>query len=77
MQMKQRMPSIQTGWTGRSERNCEKGIPRKVYQRKKALMSRPGMVLSRLRLLLFGAVVAVIRIPPLRSGGPLRREQTG
>ena len=34
-----------------------KEIPRKVYQRKKALMSRPGMVLKRLRWFVVAAVV--------------------
>ena len=40
--------------------DLSKEIPRKVYQRKKALMSRPGMVFRRLRLLP-AVVVAVMR----------------
>jgi hypothetical protein len=42
-------PRIQDGWAKRRARICSKEIPRKVYQRKKALMRRPGTVLTRLR----------------------------
>src|SRR5258708_37282650 len=56
------MPRIQTGCAARRARIWLKEIPRKVYQRKKALMSRPGMVFSRLRLLLV-VVATLMRAP--------------
>ena len=56
----------------RRARIWAKEIPRKVYQRKKALMSRPGMVFRRLRLLLV-VVVAVMRgTSPMSKDGAWR-----
>jgi hypothetical protein len=76
--VKPRTPRIQAGWNARRARIWLKEIPRKVYQRKKALMSRPGMVFNRLRLLLV-VVVALMRTPgPLkRDGSWLRSDEVG
>src|SRR5580704_1299583 len=52
-------PRIHAGWTKRRARIWLKEIPRKVYQRKKALMIRPGMVLKRFRCLVDVAVVVM------------------
>ena len=69
-------PRIHAGCTARRASMWAKEIPRKVYQRKKALMSRPGMVFSRLRLLV---AVALMQAPgPERKDGPrLRRREVG
>src|SRR5579871_3317816 len=60
---------IQKGCSKRSARIWANDIPLKVYQRKKALMSRPGIVLSRLRL----REAAVMQTPP-NSGKLLEDE---
>jgi hypothetical protein len=43
------MPAIHKGCTIRIARICEREIPLNVYQRKKALMRRPGTVFQRWR----------------------------
>src|SRR5215469_8334768 len=56
----------------RRARMWEKEIPRKVYQRKKALMRRPGMVFNRLRLLLVVVVAVMRRTGPASRDGSRR-----